>query len=83
MVRRTMSARGGASLPVAHYLASFVIRKRWNLWMLMLFGGVVQLLSRTAIGSALVLKWPKLFTNGAFSKAGMLTSGLWRHEGPS
>lgn len=70
VVRRTMSARGGAGLPVVYYLASFVIRQRWNLWMLMLFGGAVQLLSRTAIGAALILRWPKLLTCGAFSKAG-------------
>jgi hypothetical protein len=70
VLRRTMSARGGAGLPTAHFLASFVIEKKWNLWMLMIFGGLVQLLSKTVIGAALVLRWPKLLTCGAFSKEG-------------
>lgn len=87
VVRRTMSARATASLPCSHYLASFVIRKKLNLWLLTIFGGTIQFLAGTSIGRWMILNWPELFSCGAFSKAGPTqeqmdgTSFVMRHFG--
>lgn len=70
VVRRTMSARSAAGLPVAHYLASFVIRSRVNLALFMACGAVLQWLARSAAGAAALLRCPGLFTLGSFSHDG-------------
>lgn len=65
-----MSARGAAALPVAHYLASFVIRSRLNLLLFLVCGTLLQWLARSAAGAAALLRCPGLFTLGTFSHAG-------------
>jgi hypothetical protein len=70
VVRRSMSARGYAGLPVVHYLASFVIQSRWNLWRFMFFAALIKLLAATKWGAALVLRFPRLFTCCAFTRQG-------------
>lgn len=74
VVRRSMSARATApaAKPVAHYLASFVIRSRVNLVLFMLCGTLLQWLARSAAGAAALLRLPGLFTLGFF-----------RHDGPT
>jgi hypothetical protein len=65
-----MGARSAQGLPALHYIASFLISSRVNLFLFLVFGAICQLLASFRLGALLLLRFPRLFSFGVFSRDG-------------
>ena len=72
VVRRTATALALAGKPAYNCAVYLTLPSRFATWMFMAYGGIFSYLARRSWGRSLLLKYPRVFTNGLFS-----------HEGPS
>lgn len=69
-MRRTWAALAARGVPPAHTSVSFTLPSAWALVRFVVFGSVFALLAKLRWGRAALLRWPRLFSAGVFSRSG-------------
>lgn len=70
VIRRSMTRLVAAGKPAAHVAVSVSIPSRWYSWVFQALGAVFAFLASREWGRQLLLQYPRLFSNGTFTKEG-------------
>jgi hypothetical protein len=70
IVRRTQAGLAACGEPSVHFAAYFTIATAYWLEVISFFGTIMQILSQSYFGRALLLTFPAVFLGGVFRKGG-------------
>lgn len=68
--RRTAAVLASVGLPAYHCAFYLTLPSRWALFLYQFFGGVFMFLAKRSWGRTLLLRFPRFFTYGLFSREG-------------
>lgn len=70
VVRRTQARLGAQNKPTVHYSAYFTVRTYFTFLLFAFFGKLLEALAQFSWGRWLLLKFPRVFSYGVFSREG-------------